>query len=90
MSRRFGTAGVDIIDITGDQELEDRFLFRVPVVYLFAIVLGWGLNGVWLGTAVDFTGRLLVLYLLYRQGAWRRARIVGDRELVGIRGNSGN
>jgi putative MATE family efflux protein len=31
--------------------------FRVAVVYLFAIVLGWGLAGVWLGTAVDWAGR---------------------------------
>ena len=51
-------------------------VFRVPVVYLFAIVLGWGLNGVWLGTAADFSGRMLLLYALYRRGAWRRAPLV--------------
>ena len=50
-------------------------LFRVPVVYLFAIVFGWGLNGVWLGTAVDWLGRALVLAWLYRRGAWRKAYI---------------
>jgi len=50
-------------------------LFRVPVVYLFAVTLGWGLNGVWLGTAVDFVGRMVVLYLLYRRGTWQQARI---------------
>ncbi len=50
-------------------------LFRVPVVYLFAVAFGWGLNGVWLGTALDFTGRLIVLYLLYRRGTWKKMRI---------------
>jgi len=50
-------------------------LFRVPIVYLFALVLGWGLNGVWLGTALDFTGRMIVLYLLFRRGAWKRMRV---------------
>ncbi len=52
-------------------------LFRVPVVYLFAVVLGWGLNGVWLGTAVDFAGRTLILYLLYRRGAWTQMMPAG-------------
>lgn len=50
-------------------------LFRVPIVYLFAIVFGWGLNGVWLGTALDFTGRMIVLYLLFRRGAWKKMRV---------------
>lgn len=51
-------------------------LFRVPVVYLFAVTLGLGLNGVWFGTATDFCGRMVVLYLLFRRGAWKRARVV--------------
>ena len=50
-------------------------LFRVPIVYLFAIIFGWGLNGVWLGTALDFTGRMIVLYLLFRRGAWKKMRV---------------
>lgn len=50
-------------------------LFRVPLVYLFAVAFGWGLNGVWLGTAVDFTGRMIVLYLLFRRGAWKKMRV---------------
>lgn len=47
-------------------------LFRVPAVYLFAIIFGWGLNGVWLGTALDFVGRMAVLYALYRRGGRKR------------------
>ncbi|MDI7276914.1 MAG: MATE family efflux transporter [Anaerolineae bacterium] len=50
-------------------------LFRVPVVYLFAIVFGWGLNGVWLGTALDFCARALFLYAFYRRGTWAAVRL---------------
>ena len=49
--------------------------FRVPIVYLFAVVLGWGLNGVWLGTALDWTARAAVLYVLFRRGAWKKIRL---------------
>ena len=51
------------------------FLFRVPMVYLLAVVLGWGLNGVWLGTAFDWTARAVLMYLLFRRGAWKRIRL---------------
>jgi putative MATE family efflux protein len=53
-------------------------LFRVPLVYFFVFGLRWGLNGVWLGTAVDFAGRTLVLYLMYRRGSWKRARVAAQ------------
>jgi len=49
--------------------------FRITAVYLFAIVLGWGLAGVWIGTAVDWAGRSAVMYLLYRRGKWKTLNI---------------
>jgi len=49
--------------------------FRVPIVYLFAIVLGWGLNGVWLGTAADWTARAALIFFLFRRGAWKKMRL---------------
>ena len=49
--------------------------FRVPIVYLFAVVFRWGLNGVWLGTAVDWTARAALLYLLFRRGAWKTLKL---------------
>jgi len=51
------------------------FLFRVPTVYLFAVVFGWGLDGVWLGTAADWTARAALLYFLFRRGAWKKIRL---------------
>ena len=55
--------------------LVGTLIFRVPIVYLFAIVFGWGLNGVWLGTAVDWTARAALIYVLFRRGAWKRIRL---------------
>jgi Na+-driven multidrug efflux pump len=55
--------------------LAGTLLFRVPAVYLFAVMLGWGLNGVWLGTAVDWTARAALVYALFRRGDWKRLRL---------------
>ena len=50
-------------------------IFRVAVVYAFAIALGWGLRGVWLGTAADWAGRALLTVVLFRRGKWREATV---------------
>ncbi|MBM4431141.1 MAG: MATE family efflux transporter [Chloroflexi bacterium] len=55
--------------------LAGTLLFRVPAVYLFAVVFGWGLNGVWLGTAVDWTARAALVYTLFHRGNWKRIRL---------------
>ena len=55
--------------------LVGTLLFRVPTVFLFAIVFGWGLNGVWLGTAADWTARATLIYFLFRRGAWKKIRL---------------
>lgn len=51
------------------------FLFRVPLTYLFAIVLGGGLRGLWLATAVDWSMRSLIMYVLYRRGKWKTVSV---------------
>lgn len=51
------------------------FLFRISTVYLLAIVLGWGLAGVWWGTAIDWTGRAVMMYLMFRRGRWREVKV---------------
>ncbi len=46
-------------------------LLRLPFTYLFALVLGWGLVGVWLATGLDWAGRSLGLWLIFRKGIWK-------------------
>lgn len=48
---------------------------RVIVVYLLAVVLGWGLAGVWWGTAVDWAGRATLIWVLFRRGKWKKVRV---------------
>ena len=51
--------------------LVGTMLLRVPITYLFVIVLDGGLAGVWLATAVDWSVRALVMCLLYLRGRWK-------------------
>ncbi len=50
-------------------------LLRLPVVYLFAVVLGWGLAGVWWGTAADWAGRTLLTWIIFRRGRWKTTQV---------------
>ncbi len=48
---------------------------RVAVVYLLAVVLGWGLAGVWWGTAADWAGRAALIWVLFRRGKWKKVKV---------------
>lgn len=45
--------------------------FRLGGVYLFAIIFGWGLPGVWLATALDWACRSFGLWLFFKRGVWK-------------------
>jgi putative MATE family efflux protein len=49
--------------------------FRVAAVWLLAVYFGLGLAGVWYGTAIDWAGRAVIVYVLYRGGRWQRIRV---------------
>lgn len=51
------------------------FLFRVPLVYLLAIVWGWGLAGVWIGTVIDWSGRAVIAAYFYLKGRWKEIEV---------------
>jgi putative MATE family efflux protein len=49
--------------------------FHVPISYLFGITLGWGLAGVWFGSALDWICRAIAIYILYKRGRWKRVTV---------------
>ncbi|HDM89751.1 MAG TPA: MATE family efflux transporter, partial [candidate division WOR-3 bacterium] len=51
------------------------FAFRIPLVYLFAIVFRLGIFGVWLGTITDWGLRGIISVVLFRRGRWKKIKI---------------
>lgn len=51
------------------------YLIRLPFAYLFAVVLGWGLVGAWLGMCMDMLIRGLLAAGLYVFNEWEKTRI---------------
>jgi Na+-driven multidrug efflux pump len=47
------------------------WLVRLPLAYLFAISLGWGLTGAWGAMALDFMLRGAFNYSRFRGGRWK-------------------
>jgi putative MATE family efflux protein len=51
------------------------WLVRLPLAYLFALVLGWGLIGAWGAMAFDLSLRGLLNYLRFRSGRWKTVKV---------------
>ncbi len=49
--------------------------FHLPVAYIFGIVLGWGLAGIWFGAALDWILRSIAVYVLFRSGRWKKIKV---------------
>jgi len=48
---------------------------RVVAAYLFAIKLGMGLQGAWIGMALDMTARAVLVVLRFRAGHWKSIKV---------------
>lgn len=48
------------------------WLVRLPLSYLFAIVLNWGLVGIWVTMPIDWFVRSILYRILYLKGRWKR------------------
>ncbi len=46
------------------------YVVRLPLTYLFGIVLGWGLLGVWLGMSIELLVRGSIFIARYLRGRW--------------------
>tara|TARA_B100000029_G_scaffold198492_2_gene196803 strand:+ start:40990 stop:42333 length:1344 start_codon:yes stop_codon:yes gene_type:complete len=48
---------------------------RIGMMYFIVIDQGWGLPGIWYGTALDWGIRLLIAYFLFQRGRWKKVFI---------------
>lgn len=51
------------------------WLIRLPLGYLFGVILGWGLPGIYIANILDAAGRATVNYLRFRTGRWRSIEV---------------
>jgi putative MATE family efflux protein len=63
--------------------LVGTFLFRLPLVYALAIPFGLGLKGIWYGTLIDWIGRAVVIYVIFRRGKWKTKAFIQESERDG-------
>ena len=52
--------------------------FSVLIGYIFGIVLGWGLAGVFIGMAADEIFRGIVVIIRWIKGTWKGKRIIAE------------
>jgi len=63
--------------------LVGTFFLRLPLVYLLAITFGLGLRGIWYGTLLDWIGRAVVIYVIFRRGKWKTKSFIQESEIDG-------
>lgn len=51
------------------------WLVRLPLSWFFAIPMGWGMHGVWVGYVVEYYGRALVMTVRYARGSWKTSAV---------------
>jgi putative MATE family efflux protein len=51
------------------------WLLRLPFAFLFAIPLGLGAQGAWLGSVIDNSARGTGMWLRFRQGKWKGIKV---------------
>lgn len=56
--------------------ISSQWIIAVGICYLFGIVLGWGLAGMWLAFAIDELTRGALFILRWRSGKWKAMKTV--------------
>jgi putative MATE family efflux protein len=51
------------------------WLVRLPLAYLFGVVLGWGLLGIWGALVIDLALRGLLNFMRFRGGKWKTIKV---------------
>ncbi len=51
------------------------FLVRLPIAYLAAVELHWGLTGIWAASTADWVVEAALLLTIFRRGAWKNSEV---------------
>ena len=51
------------------------WLIRLPLAFLFANVLNWGLLGIWMTMPIDWLMRAIIYKAVHKRGNWQKIRI---------------
>ena len=52
-------------------DMLSSILLRVPICWLFGVLLGWGMRGVGMGAPVASAGTLLIMVWFLASGRWK-------------------
>ncbi|MBO6159317.1 MAG: MATE family efflux transporter [Firmicutes bacterium] len=55
----------------------EGFILRIGLTYLMGVVLGWGIQGFWYGSAIASYGYGLVVFPYFLSGRWKRRKAFG-------------
>ena len=72
--RQLQAAGdVNFPIIVGTIEL---WIVAVGLGYVFSVVLGWGLVGIWIAMAIDECTRAIIFFFRWKSGVWKTKNLV--------------
>ncbi len=75
MVLRGGLQGAGDTAFTMKMMILSRFVIRLPLSWILAIYLGYGLSGVWFAMCFDFLIRGLLFVVYTRRGSWRTVKV---------------
>ncbi len=75
MVLRGGLQGAGDTAFTMKMMILSRFVIRLPLSWILAIHLGYGLSGVWFAMCFDFLIRGFLFIIYTRKGSWRTVKV---------------
>lgn len=50
-------------------------VMRIPLAYLFSIILNWGIPGIWIAIAISSISKGTIFFITYLKGNWQKTKI---------------
>jgi len=64
------------VAVTTAISVTSMWVFRVLMAYILGIVIGWGIIGVFVAMAMDWSFRAIVFPIRFRRGKWEKRKVV--------------